>query len=98
MSMVDERIPGLTQFVNSIQNKSNADLPSYTFFGYTFTLDLTQYDLPWHYLKSFSQVLIMIMFAVGTYNLVAHVFGFVKLSGIFDSPTDSDGFEYYSTL
>ncbi len=98
MAMVDERIPGLTQFVNAIQNKSTADLPSYTFFGYTFTLDLTQYDLPWHYLKSFSQVLIMIMFDVGTYNLVAHVFGFVKLSGVFDSPTDSDGFEYYSSL
>lgn len=93
MAMAEERLPGLTQFSNVIQNKSTANLPSFTFFGTKFTLDLSQYDLPWSYLKSFSQILIMILFAVGTYNLVAHVFGFVKLSGIFDNPTDSDEFE-----
>lgn len=93
MAMAEERLPGLTQFSNVIQNKSTANLPSFTFFGTKFTLDLSQYDLPWSYLKSFSQILIMILFAVGTYNLVAHVFGFVKLSGIFDNSTDSDEFE-----
>ena len=92
MSMAEERLPGFSQFINAIQSNSTASLPEFTFFGTKFTLDLSQYDLPWHYLKSFSQILIMIMFAVGTYNLVAHVFGFVKLSGIFDSPADSDDF------
>ena len=75
-AMTCERIPSFSLLVDSFKNNNSSTLPSFTFFGTKFSLNFSDYDIDFSFIRNISTILFYLLFGYFVFKLILKIFGF----------------------
>ena len=75
-AMTCERIPSFSLLVDSFKNNNSSTLPSFTFFGTKFSLNFSDYDIDFSFIRNISTILFYLLFGCFVFKLIFKIFGF----------------------
>ena len=75
-AMTCERIPSFSLLVDSFKNNNSSTLPSFTFFGTKFSLNFSDYDIDFSFIRNISTILFYLLFGYFVFKLIFKIFGF----------------------
>ena len=75
-AMTCERIPSFSLLVDSFKNNNSSDLPSFTFFGTKFSLNFSDYDIDFSFIRNILTILFYLLFGYFVFKLIFKIFGF----------------------